>query len=153
MKSTASSRANEGPVLDDETEIAIDNVLWDYRDYCDDTHEGTDATLNASRAALRQRIVDLVEEARLSELERAKAEIKAMDEMYTEVCAPLQDCCQKYHLGLGGEFVQELVVAEVDRLREASLTPEEAHHLLVYEYAPSTIAKLRLLATGQRGVV
>ena len=69
-----------------------------------------------------------IEEA-FSKLSR---EIKAMDELYTQVTSPLQDCCQRHHLGLGGEMVHELVIEEVDRLRSSSLTPEEAAWLLEY---------------------
>jgi hypothetical protein len=36
---------------------------------------------------------------------------------YKTMCGRLQECVQKHKLGLGGEQVDELVVAEVDRLR------------------------------------
>lgn len=34
-----------------------------------------------------------------------------------DMCAGLQDCVQKYKLGLGGERVDKLVIAEIARLR------------------------------------
>jgi len=53
-------------------------------------------------------------EAYVGELEK---EIKARGEIYGAMCDRLHACCQKYHLGLGGEHVDRLVVEEVDRLR------------------------------------
>ena len=50
----------------------------------------------------------------VAELEK---EIKARGEIYGAMCDRLHACCQKYHLGLGGEHVDRLVVEEVDRLR------------------------------------
>lgn len=71
----------------------------------------------------REKQIAQVREARsrISELEaeneRLGREVKAMDEMYSQVTTPLQNCCQRHHLGLGGEMTHELVVEEVDRLR------------------------------------
>lgn len=73
---------------------------------------------SANRAAddLRAQIESLF--ARVQrENERLTDEIKACGEMYKQVCDPLQECCQKYKLGLGGEMCHELVIAEVDGLR------------------------------------
>jgi hypothetical protein len=52
------------------------------------------------------------------ERDRLQREVKAMSEMYTQVTAPLQECCQKYKLGLGGEMCHELVIEEIERLRQ-----------------------------------
>lgn len=44
---------SKGLLLDDETEICIDNLVWDYRTYCDNPNYETEAKLDASRHALR----------------------------------------------------------------------------------------------------
>jgi hypothetical protein len=36
---------------------------------------------------------------------------------YKTMCGRLQECVQKHKLGLGGEQVDEVVIAELDRLR------------------------------------
>lgn len=51
-------------LLDDDTEICIDNLCWDYQGYMNDPHEETDDALDKSRSALRSRIRELIEEAR-----------------------------------------------------------------------------------------
>lgn len=38
---------------------------------------------------------------------------------YRQICATLQECVQKHHLGLGGEHIDTLAVEEIDRLRAA----------------------------------
>ena len=60
---------------------------------------------DAAREALRSHVAEL------------EKEIKARGEIYGAMCDRLHACCQKYHLGLGGEHVDRLVVEEVDRLR------------------------------------
>lgn len=103
---------------------------------------------------------------RIAELE---AEIKARGEIYGAMCERLHGCCQKYHLGLGGEHVDRLVIEEVSRLRERiaemekqSPTPEEARYLIrLVNYAamwhpptPEIFSKLGALAdrpTQQEG--
>lgn len=42
--------------------------------------------------------------------EGTEAELKRM-------CSTLRECCVKYNLGLGGEFLDELMVKENERLR------------------------------------
>lgn len=59
----------------------------------------------AAREALREYVA------------RLRRDHDAMDKMYTGVCVPLQECCQRHHLGLGGENVAELVVEEIAKWR------------------------------------
>lgn len=56
------------------------------------------------------------------ENEKLQVEVNARGEVYGQMCGRLHECCQKYKLGLGGEHVDELVVAEVERLRADLLT-------------------------------
>lgn len=46
-------------LLDDDTEICIDNLCWDYQGYMNDPHEETDDALDKSRSALRSRIREI----------------------------------------------------------------------------------------------
>lgn len=50
--------------------------------------------------------------------------------VYGRMCDTLQQCVQKYKLGLGGELVDELVVAEVERLKAEQLSREELAFLV-----------------------
>lgn len=68
--------------------------------------------LNSARSKVEEMFRALRDEN-----ERLQREIKAMSEMYTQVTSPLQECCQRHRLGLGGELCHELVIEEVDRLR------------------------------------
>lgn len=57
----------------------------------------------------------------VAEVERRDKDLETFDWLkkeYGRVCGMLQETCQKYKLGLGGEDVAELVVAEVERLKE-----------------------------------
>lgn len=58
--------------LDDQTEIDIDNLLWDFQGYLNDPRVGMEAALDKSRAALRQRIRTLVVEAETKGYRRAQ---------------------------------------------------------------------------------
>lgn len=49
--------------------------------------------------------------------------VKWLDENHRKVCANLQERVQKYELGVGGEFVDELICAEFDRLKAGERKP------------------------------
>lgn len=53
----------------------------------------------------------------LEATEKLERERKAIEGLYTAMCDKLQACVQRFHLGLGGEHVDDLVVEEVARLR------------------------------------
>lgn len=82
------------------------------------SYESRQKAVDASRLALEEYVA------------KQEAEIKARGELWGRMCETLHACCQKYHLGLGGEHVDRLVVEEVDRLRSSALTPEEAQQIL-----------------------
>jgi hypothetical protein len=76
-----------------------------------DKLQGTDWEGRPEGVAAREAV-----EAYVGELEK---EIKARGEIYGAMCERLHGCCQKYHLGLGGEHVDRLIIEEVDRLHGA----------------------------------
>jgi len=46
-------------------------------------------------------------------------------ESHKRICNRLQECVQQYQLGLGGEHVDVLCVAEIHRLRSANVLSED----------------------------
>ncbi len=53
----------------------------------------------------------------MCDIDRAVEMVKWLDENHRKICAGLQECVQKYHLGLGGEMIDELVIKELHRLK------------------------------------
>ena len=43
--------------------------------------------------------------------------VKWLNDQHIEICSALQECVQRHKLGLGGERVDRLVIAELDRLK------------------------------------
>lgn len=85
------------------------------------------------------------------EQKRDKAEIKARGEVYGRMCETLHACCQKHHLGLGGEHVDRLVVEEVDRLQKAFDGEERAAEALMdqRDAAEEAFGQAFFLVTGR----
>ena len=72
---------------------------------------------DAESVAAIARACDMPNETRLT---RLAANVVAMRANYARICDALQSCVQRHKLGLGGELIDELVVAEVDRSRASS---------------------------------
>lgn len=69
--------------------------------------------------------------------DEARVKLEEITERHVEMCNVIQECVQKYNIGLGGEKIDRLVVDEVATLR-AQLAEKEAR-LAKLEWRPVSV--------------
>jgi hypothetical protein len=82
---------------------------------------GTMSDDQGVRARALNRIADALQMPRNSRALEVADSVRWLVENYKRVTTNLQECVQRHHLGLGGEKVDELVCAELNRLLGSSL--------------------------------